>query len=159
PVPEGLRAERSASLAHGIASREGVAAFQRVLASGLARVLVSPRDLHGRIRDGTRSLSDVALIATAHERPALANAYGPPRSDAEQTLPRMWSSLFGIEHIGLDDNFFELGGHSLLATQVMWRVREAFGVRLPMSAVFECPTVARLAERIEARQLEGILAE
>ena len=158
-VPEGLRALRSASLAHGIASREGVAAFERVLASGLPHVLVSPRDVHGRIRDGKRALSDVAPGAGAHERPALANAYAPPRSDSERTLAGVWSSLFGIEHIGVDDNFFELGGHSLLATQVISRVREACGVRLPMSAVFECPTVARLAERIEARQLEGILAE
>ncbi|HEX7243002.1 MAG TPA: amino acid adenylation domain-containing protein, partial [Longimicrobiaceae bacterium] len=73
-----------------------------------------------------------------------------PRTAAEEVLAGIWAELLGMERVGTEQNFFELGGHSLLATQVVSRARQVFGVELPLRAVFEAPTLAGLAERIEA---------
>ena len=77
---------------------------------------------------------------------------------AEEMLAGLWVETLKLHHVGIHDNFFELGGHSLLATQVMSRVRNLFQVELPLRSLFESPTVAKLAERIEEvrREKRGV---
>jgi amino acid adenylation domain-containing protein len=72
-----------------------------------------------------------------------------PRTPAEEVMAGVFSAVLGIPtgRIGIADSFFALGGHSLLAVRLLARVREAFGVELPVKAVFEAPTVAALAAR------------
>jgi thioesterase domain-containing protein/acyl carrier protein len=74
-----------------------------------------------------------------------------PRTPFEQQVARLWEQVLNVKGIGVDDNFFALGGHSLLATQLMWRVNDALGVRLPLRTVFEAPTVRRMTEVITSR--------
>ncbi|HYX26182.1 MAG TPA: condensation domain-containing protein, partial [Thermoanaerobaculia bacterium] len=90
-----------------------------------------------------------ALPAPEMERPELATDYEAPRTAVEQVLAEIWSGVLGLERLGIHDNFFELGGHSLLATQVVSRVRESFGVELPLRRLFEAPTLEGLARVVD----------
>jgi hypothetical protein len=86
-----------------------------------------------------------------HSRPELPTSYAAPRSETELLLAGIWEEVLGIRPVGIHDDFHELGGHSLLALQVLARARKALGAELPLRAIFDAPTVARLAVRI----LEG----
>ncbi|HET9051372.1 MAG TPA: phosphopantetheine-binding protein, partial [Candidatus Dormibacteraeota bacterium] len=72
-------------------------------------------------------------------------AAGPPRTSLEAAVAAVWLEVLGVDSIGVDDDFFSLGGHSLAATQVAARLAAAHDVELPITLVFEHPTVAETA--------------
>lgn len=72
-----------------------------------------------------------------------------PRTATEEALGYLWADILEIGPVGIHDDFFALGGHSLLATRVIVGVADSLGVTLPVRALFEAPTIASLAERIE----------
>jgi hypothetical protein len=75
--------------------------------------------------------------------------YDAPRGEVEESIAGIWKQLLRVERPGREDNFFNLGGHSLLATKLKVRIRSAFTVDLPISMVFESPTIRGLASRVE----------
>jgi acyl carrier protein len=73
----------------------------------------------------------------------------PPRNEIEQRLAELWAGVLKRDQVGVHDDFFALGGHSLLATRLIARIRDAFGLEVPLIALFESPTVAGLAAAVE----------
>ena len=94
-----------------------------------------------------------ALPAPEQTRPELEAVYVAPRTPIEAQLAEIWAKLLGLEKVGIHDNFFDLGGHSLLITQLLAQVRDTFKVDLSLHTLFEVPTVANIAEKIQMAQL------
>ena len=69
-----------------------------------------------------------------------------PRDNIELQLALLWETVLNVPSVGIHDVFFSLGGHSLLAVKLMNHIREQFTAHLPISALFQHPTVAALAE-------------
>ncbi len=77
--------------------------------------------------------------------------YVAPRTALEEVLAGLCAEVLQLEAVGAHDDFFDLGGNSLLVTQYVARIRENLDRALPLSAVFEAPTVAGLATSMLAR--------
>lgn len=93
---------------------------------------------------------DLAALPDPLDSPEVeADADTPPRTDTERRIAQIWERLLKTDKIGLHRNFFELGGHSLLAVRLVSQLQSALGVSLPLAVLFECPTIAALAARIE----------
>ncbi len=73
-----------------------------------------------------------------------------PRTPIEAILCDLFAEVLGVRRIGVDDDFFRLGGHSLMATQLVTRARAATGREVSLRWLFETPTPAALAERVES---------
>ncbi|MBJ8348036.1 amino acid adenylation domain-containing protein, partial [Antrihabitans sp. YC2-6] len=86
------------------------------------------------------------VFSSASER------FRAPRTHAEEIVAGVFSDVLGISRIGIDDNFFELGGNSLVATQVVTRIGAAFGIQLGVRVLFETPTVAGIAARVDTAE-------
>lgn len=94
--------------------------------------------------------------------------YVAPHTETEQTVAAMWAELLGVERVSADAQFFDVGGHSLRLVQFMVRVRDRFGVELPMqvliSGSFTIVDAAQLIERCRIEQadeqdLEALLTQ
>ncbi|HEX6184596.1 MAG TPA: amino acid adenylation domain-containing protein [Pyrinomonadaceae bacterium] len=73
-----------------------------------------------------------------------------PRTPAEEIIAAACAQVLGLERLSVHSDFFALGGHSLAATRVVSQLRKSFGVEVPLRAIFESPSVAKLAETVEA---------
>lgn len=80
-------------------------------------------------------------------QPGLATAaaeYVPPRTELEVAMAGIWSSVLGVDRVGITDNFFALGGHSLNATQLVARLRETLDIEVSLRTLFDQHTIASL---------------
>lgn len=139
----------------GIRPEQGAAAFLDVIDLAPAgEVFVSSLDLDALEKQASLVPRAAQIERTSFERPTLAVDYVAPRSDDERTLVEFWQGLLGLKTVGVRDDFFELGGHSLIAVRLMAKIKNTWGVSLPVSVLFEAPTVEALAARLP-QQVDG----
>lgn len=162
-VPDDLKERREHRTKLGISPDEGKEVFSRILAGDLPQVIVSPQDFESM----TALHSDKSQIAAPeggrttaapeplHARPNLHSTFVAPADPTEQTIAEIWAQNLCIEKVGIHDNFFDLGGHSLLVAQIVNQLRSAFQMYLPISCLFESPTVHLLSQTIQAGRNQG----
>lgn len=78
-----------------------------------------------------------------------SSMYTAPQSEYETAIADIWKELLNLPRIGVDDNFFEIGGHSLKATMFSSRILNRYGIKIPLSEIFQKPTVRQLAGYME----------
>ncbi len=138
----------------------------RVITAGELRQFLAERVPEYMIPAAFSVVSEVPLTPSGkvHRKALEAAEYAPlemrdhyvaPRGPLEEALVGIWSEILGVHDPGIHDDFFQLGGHSLMATQLVSRVRDALKVELPLRALFDRPTVAKLAAEIERLRREG----
>ncbi|MDY7014796.1 MAG: SDR family NAD(P)-dependent oxidoreductase, partial [Cyanobacteriota bacterium] len=166
-VPERLRQHRQLSLELGLTPAEGMEVFQRILSHPQPHYITSTKDLRSLLARSSTLQSRQQQLAFLHSqsatstkestpqpRPNLKVAYTAPQTPTEVKIAEIWQNCLGFAEIGIHDDFFELGGHSLLATQLISQLRQTFEQDIPLSRIFETPTIAGLAAILD-RQLSS----
>jgi len=94
-------------------------------------------------------------------RPQLEQRYVAARTAVEEGLVAAWKQVLKLDRVGVEDNFFELGGDSIQCILVVARAAHS-GIRITVRQIFECETIARLAQVAEegagARAEQGVVS-
>jgi thioesterase domain-containing protein/aryl carrier-like protein len=162
--PDGPETAEEGFLREGMTNAEGLEALDRILAHNVSpQVAASTLDLdlwldrldHGGrgtpAEDANWSIGTPGLV-----RPGGDTDVRAPRDAIERNLAGIWKEMLGVQQVSIDDDFFELGGQSLIAMRLFNRIRKEHGVELPLSVLFQAPTIAATAALL--RETKGLAA-
>lgn len=93
--------------------------------------------------------SETTLTVVPSTTPADHLEYIAPTTDREQDITEVWADVIGLERVGVNQNFFDLGGTSLMLEHVQVRLEALLGRELPLTLLFQHPTVASLASNLD----------
>jgi amino acid adenylation domain-containing protein len=116
--------------------------------ASLLPILKLPLSANGKV-------DRAALQQLAAARPVQAKVRSLPRSSTEQQLAELWREIIGVEQLETADDFFALGGNSLQAVRLFSAIERRFGLRLPLSSLFQNRTLEAQAAFIEKSGVDG----
>ncbi|UCE20074.1 MAG: AMP-binding protein [Gemmatimonadota bacterium] len=119
-----------------------------MMPSNFVFVDVLPMTISGKVDFQELSIPDVS-------RPELDSPFVPPRSSIERRLIEIWSEILNVSPIGVCDDFFDLGGHSISAMRLFTLIEKRFGKKLPVSILFEAPTIEMLSAVLDKEHESG----
>jgi acyl-CoA synthetase (AMP-forming)/AMP-acid ligase II/acyl carrier protein/NRPS condensation-like uncharacterized protein len=132
-------------------ARERLAKFK---VPGLIRIVPEiPKGPAGKIKRG--ALAAALSIALPTARVEQGGKLVPPRSELEWQLAGIWAGLLELSQVGIDEDIFALGADSITVTQMLSRLRARFGVDFSLKDIFDAPTVAALAARLESSERDA----
>jgi amino acid adenylation domain-containing protein len=142
------------------ASGKGTTVLREALQSMLPEYMVPQRfEALERLPLTPNGKLDRRALAALDMKANEGATYEAPRTATEQAVADIWTAVLKVDRVGIHDNFFDCGGHSLRVLVVLSRVRKVLGVELPLRVLFEAPTVAALAQRIEDAQREAVATQ
>jgi len=111
-----------------------------------------------RLPSAKLDIKALEAVDRAHQADEAARAPETPSTDedvrgVEATVAAIWKRLLGRAHIDRDVDFFDLGGDSLMTLNMMFALEEELGVDLPVTTIFQAPTIATLAAAIESQSV------
>ena len=77
-----------------------------------------------------------------------------PKDENERLIATIWSKVLGVKSVGTQDDFFDMGGNSMFAVRIMAQIEQQTGKRLPLSVLFENPTIGKLAKKMNTAEEE-----
>jgi acyl transferase domain-containing protein/thioesterase domain-containing protein/acyl carrier protein len=162
--PDGPETAEEGFLREGMTTAEGLEALDRILACNVSpQVAASTLDLDlwlDRLEHGGRGTpaedANWSIGTPGLVRPGGDAGLRAPRDGIERDLAVFWKEMLGVQQVSIDDDFFELGGQSLIAMRLFNRIRKEYGVELPLSVLFQAPTIAATAALL--REAKGMAA-
>ena len=125
--------------------------FRSKAAGHLATAELIPVESISRRADGSVDLTSFPTSGLLEPTDTATDEYVPPRDELESSLVAIWEEVLGIQPIGIRTSFFRLGGYSLMIVRLFARINKSLGTSLPITTIFNAPTVAQLADLVRGR--------
>ncbi len=104
-----------------------------------------------KLADGSTDYTQLPEAGAVQSVTDAVDEYFPPRDELETQLVGIWEEVLGIRPIGTRTSFFKLGGYSLMIVRLFGRINKVLGTSLPITTIFNAPTVEQLADIVRGR--------
>ena len=121
---------------------------QHLASAEIVPVVSIPRRL-----DGSADISVLPVPGSSPQAAVEDSGFAPPRDELETTLVSIWESVLSVHGIGIRTNFFTLGGYSLMIVRLFANINRTLNLSLPITTIFNAPTIEQLADIIRGRTL------